>query len=283
MTGLLAYLFYFVASSASTLQRRWLAVNKNVSNEGQLQLAFQSFAFTAVLGLLIPFFIPFHLEGSLLKLALLSMVAGVAGAGFFWASYTAQKHVEAGVTTVLGNVNTPVAIILSTAFLGEGLTPIQLFGTGLLLVGIIVVSQKHRIGRFTFDRYFWLMCGAGAMLGVCLVAERALQLETGFTAGTLFSWWAQLIALGIATYVARSRHAYTAQDVTITGVMRFLQSLSWVVLIFTVGNLSLVASITTFKVVVVFAAAALFLREREDLGRKILGSFIALAGLLLMK
>lgn len=283
MVDLVAYLFYFVASSASTLQRRWLAVNKNITNEGQLQLAFQAFAITAVGGLLIPFFVPFVLTGDPLKLVLLTIGAGVFGAGFFWASYTAQKHVEAGVTTLLGNSYTPIAIILSTLFLHEALKPLQLVGTALLLAGIVVVSKKHQTGKFKFDRYFWLMLASGVMLGVSLTCERALQIETGFTAGTLLSWWAQFVALGIATQLARSKHQYSVSDVATTGVMRLLQSLSWVVLIFTVGNLSLVSAVTTFKVVVVFAAAALFLNEREDLGRKILGSFIALAGLLLMK
>ena len=68
----------------------------------------------------------------------------------------------------------------------------------------------------------------------------------------------------------------------VTGGLRFLQSLSWVILIFMVGNLSIVSSITTFKVVIVFIAAAIFLKERSDLPRKIIGSLVALAGLLLM-
>jgi uncharacterized membrane protein len=43
-----------------------------------------------------------------------------------------------------------------------------------------------------------------------------------------------------------------------------------------------VSSITTFKVVIVSVAAALFLNEKEDLPRKIIGSIIAVIGLLLM-
>lgn len=76
---------------------------------------------------------------------------------------------------------------------------------------------------------------------------------------------------------------YTNKDTLITGALRFLQSLSWVILLFIVGNLSLVSAVTTFKVVVIFIAAAIFLNEREDLPRKIAGSFIAVLGLLLMQ
>ena len=68
-----------------------------------------------------------------------------------------------------------------------------------------------------------------------------------------------------------------------TGILKYLQGLSYVILVFAVGNLSIVSSVTTFKVVIIFVAGALLLRERDDLGRKILGSVVAVIGLLLMK
>lgn len=283
MSALLAYLFYFIAASASPLQRRWLAVHKGGNPEGQLHFAFQVTAITAILGLLLPFFKPLSFSGDILTLTFLTVVCGIFGGGFFWASYAAQKHVEAGVSTLVSNIYTPVTIVLATLFLNEGLTNIQIVGTALLLVGIVIVSQKHRIGRFSFDKYFLLMAASGVMLGICLTAERALQVETGFTGGTLLSWWSQCAMLGLAALITRSKSTYVPGDIAITGALRFLQSLSWVILIFVVGNLSLVSAITTFKVVVIFVAAAIFLSERDNLPRKILGSLTALAGLLLMK
>jgi uncharacterized membrane protein len=128
-----------------------------------------------------------------------------------------------------------------------------------------------------------LMVLSGVMLGVSLTAERALQKETGFTAGTMFSWWSQCAFLGIVTLVTKNKNEYSKKDIAMTGVLRFFQSLSWVIMIFSVGNLSLVSAITTFKIVIIFIAAAIFLNEREDLLRKVIGSFVALAGLLLMK
>jgi len=128
-----------------------------------------------------------------------------------------------------------------------------------------------------------LMLLSGVMLGISLTAERALQKITGFTAGTMLSWWAQCAFLGLVVLVTHSRSNYSKKDIGITSILRFFQSLSWVILIFAVGNLSLVSAVTTFKVVVVFVAAAIFLKEREDLPRKIIGSLVALAGLFLMR
>lgn len=281
MAILLSYLFFFVAATASPLQRRWLSTNRE-NDKGQIHFAFQVTLIVALLGLFLPFISPFYIEGNILKIIGLTIICGLSGAAFFVTSFAAQKHVEAGVSTLLNNIYTPITIALATFFLSEKLTSLQILGTVLLLSGMLVVSKKHRIGRFKFDKYFIMMLSSGLFLGILLTAERALQIATGFTAGTLLSWWVVCVFLGIAVLFTKSRCEYTKKDTLITGGLRFLQSLSWVMLIFVVGNLSLVSAITTFKVVLIFIAAAIFLKERDDLGRKIAGSLIALAGLLVM-
>lgn len=148
---------------------------------------------------------------------------------------------------------------------------------------MFIVSKKHRVGRFRFDKYFLMILASGVMLGILLVAERAMVKMTGFTLGIMLSWFAQFTVLGLVTFFTKSRHSYTNKDVAVTGGLKFLQGLSWVSLVFVVGNLSVVSSITTFKIVIMFIAGALFLNEKEDLNRKIIGSIIAVIGLLMMK
>ena len=283
MAALLAYLFYFVAATASPIQRRWLAVKRETDSRGQVDFAFKVVLINAILGLLIILFEPFQIAGNPRDLFLLALTSGLFGAGFFISSYVAQRHVDAGITTLVSNIYTPITIMLATIFLNEKLTMMQIGGTALLLLSIFLISKKHRVGKLHFDKYFLLMTASGVMLGILLTAERALQKITGFSAGTLLSWWSQCIALGVVSYLTRSKSPHTTKDVAITGVLRFFQSLSWVILIFVVGNLSLVSAVTTFKIVVVFVVGAIFLHEREDLPRKVLGSFIAITGLLMMR
>lgn len=279
----LSYLFYFIAASASPLQRRWLATRNGGSGKDQIDFAFKVTLVGVVLSAAIPFFSPFYIEGDPYRLFLLAFICGICGAGSFITSYIAQKHIEAGITSIVTNIYTPITIVLASILLSEGLTSLQILGTLLLLVAMVVVAKKHRIGKFRFDRYFMLMVAGGIMLGLAITAERALMKITGFSAGTLLSWWSQSAALGIAAFVTKSKHTYIKKDILITGVLRFLQSLSWVTVLFVVGNLSVASAVTTFKVVVIFIAAAIFLKEREDLPRKIIGSLIAVLGLLLMK
>lgn len=281
MAVLIAYLFYFVAATASPLQRRWLAVRRE--QDSQIMLAFHTLLIIAVGGLILPLFSPFSLHGNPLHIFLLSLVCAISGTLFILANYTAQKHVDAGVTNLIINLYTPVSILLATLFLNEALTGKQLLGTALLLSAVVIVSKKHRIGRFKFDRYFLMMVVSGVMLGVAISAERGLMKTTGFSAGTLLSWWSQCLALGVIVLATKSKRVFSVKDTVITGGLRFFQALSWVTLLNVVGNLSVAASVTTFKVVVIFGAAAIWLHETEDMKRKILGCIIALIGLLLMK
>lgn len=283
MLILLSYLYYFIASSANSLHIRYLTKKRDLASMDQIRFTFETFLILSLGSLLFPFFSPFYISGNYLHLILLFLVSGVLGMGCSALFTIAQKHLDAGVTSLVSNIYTPVTIVLSSFFLHEGLTPLQIAGTFLLLIAVVIVSKKHRIGRFSFDKYFLYMVLSGILLGVLLVAERALQNMTGFSAGTMLSWGAQTLFLGLLTLFTKSRHTYTNKEVIGYGFVRFLSATSWVVLVYAVGNLSLVSSITTFKIVVVFIAAALFLHEREDLGRKILGSVIALVGLLLMK
>jgi drug/metabolite transporter (DMT)-like permease len=277
-----SYIFYFIVASASPLWRRWLAKTKNAENNGQIAFAFQVMFVTALLSLFIPFFSPFYISGNNFYLLFLTVVAGIFGAGNVMCSYTAQKYVDAGVSSVIINIYTPITIVFSIIFFHEGLSFMQVIGTILLLVALVLVSKKHRIGKFSFDKYFLLMLLSGVLLACCLVAERALLLTTGFAAGMILTSWSYCIFSGIATLVTHNKSVYSIKDTLLTGGLNFFHNLSWFILLVVVGNLSLVSSVTTFKIVIMFIAGALLLNEREDLPRKIFGSIVAVVGLLLM-
>ncbi|MFZ2149543.1 MAG: EamA family transporter [Minisyncoccia bacterium] len=262
---------------------RWLLRDKSFTPKQQISFTFQCIAVLFAGSLLFPFFSPFFLNPNYSKLFFLALVCGLFGAAFNVLQYVAQKYLEAGVGGLVRNIYTPITILLSSFLLHEGLTPIQIVGTLLLLMSIFIVSKKHRTGKFTFDKYFVLMLLSGVLLSAVLVAERELQRVTGFSAGVMLSWGAQAASLGLLALFIGEKHTYSKKQVLITGGLQFLKAFSYVMLVWVVGNLSLVTSITTFQVILLFIAGAVFLKEREDLGIKIFGSIIAVIGLLLMK
>lgn len=277
----LAYAFYFLAATVAPIQRRWLARR----NEGgdKIDLSFKVSFVRALFVLMLPLFSPFVLSGSFREIGILLLLSAIGGIGYHLSYFTAQRHVEAGVTSVLGNSYTPITIVLSSLLLGESLRGLQVLGAVLLIIASVIVSKKHRIGTAKYDRYFWLMVFSGFSLSILLVADRQLMKITGFTASTVLSWWAVSLGLFVLTLFSKGKTTYTSKDLVVTGGLKFFQDTSWAVLIYVVGNLSIVSAVTTFKIVLVFIIGALFLGEKEDLGRKIMGSLIAVLGLLLMK
>ena len=235
-----------------------------------------------MLGFGLLLFEPFRISGDYVMLATATILCGISGALSYVFLYSAQKHVEAGVTSVVSNIYTPVTIILSFVLLNEKLTNTQIFGATLLCIAMVIISGKHKIGKYTFDKYFLCVLLSGIFLGILITAERYLQKTSGFTAGALLSWWATCFCLGVAALFTKNKYSYSKKDVAITGVLRFAQNVSWVSLVFVVGNLSVVSAVTTFKVVLMFIAGAWLLDEREDLPRKFVGAGVAVAGLLLM-
>ncbi len=277
----LCYIFYFIAATISPLQRRHIAL-KRTNDAGQLDFAFHIMLITFVLSVILVVFKHPELNQSWYVAGFLAVVCGISGATSIGTQYIAQRHVEAGITQLISNIYTPVSIILASLLLNEGLEARQIAGTIILLIAVVLVSSKHRISRWSFDKYFWLNVASGIALAFCLTAERALIKNNNITTGTWLSWGAQVVCLAIAALIAGTRSQHNLKETSATGGLRFLQQISWVVLVTVVANLSLVTAITTFKIVIVFITAAIFLNEREDLKRKIIGSLIATAGLLLM-
>lgn len=279
----LSYLTYFIFSTIAPIQRRFIIARKNPDSNEQIRLAFEVMLILTLGSLVFQFFSPLYFAGSKINLFLLSLACGIFGMGSFIFNYTSQKHIDASITNIVVKIYTPIVIILSSIFLKEGLNNMQIIGTMLLLFAMFIISKKHHIGQFKFDKYLWRMLLGGISLGILLVAERALQKQTGLSASTMLSWGSQCFCLGLATLYFKSKHTYTQKDALSVGLFTLMSSSSYVVLVYNVGNLSLVSSITTFTVVTIFISATVFLKEREDLGRKIFGSIIAVVGLLFMK
>lgn len=146
MAILLAYLFYFVPSTASSLQRRHLALRRD-TYKGQIDFAFRVTLITFVLSFVLIFFKKPEFNQSFTTIVLLMIVCGVTGSIPIAAQYIAQRHVKTGLTTLIGNVYTPITLLLSAILLHESLKSRQIVGTILLLISVVLVSRKHRLGR----------------------------------------------------------------------------------------------------------------------------------------
>lgn len=282
MTAILAYIFFFVAATASPLQRRH---QSKVTKTDPIILAAWTQAFVWVLGLSLLYRADTSSFEWSWHLAFLSLGLLISSPLFFYLSYKSQKHVDATQSIILSNIYTPVAIALALLFLGDALTKTQIIGAIILFFAMILISIE-RVGNksFAFSKHSFEMLTSGIFLGIVLFLEKATMDLVGNRVGIVFSWTAQIIGLFALVYAIRGIHKLpTKREILVSGSLRYAQQLSWVTLLIVVGNLALVSAVTTFKIVFIFLGAFIFLKERDHLARKFLGVAIAIIGLLLMK
>lgn len=122
MAVIFAYIFYFIASSASSLQARWITKKRDLASNDQIRFVFQIVLIAFLGSLLFPLFSPFYLAGNLNHLFLLVLICGIFGAATNICNIIAQKHLDAGISVLVNNIYTPITIVLSSFLLHEGLT-----------------------------------------------------------------------------------------------------------------------------------------------------------------
>ncbi|OGL30456.1 hypothetical protein A3F37_01105 [Candidatus Saccharibacteria bacterium RIFCSPHIGHO2_12_FULL_41_12] len=281
MTAVLAYIFFFVAATVSPLQRRH---QSRRTKTDPIVLAAWTQAFVWVLGLSLLYKADISFSWSW-HLIFLNAGLFICGPLFFYLSYNSQKHVDATQSVVLSNIYTPVAIILAILFLSETLTLQQIMGAIILFIAMLIISIERATSQsFRFSKYSIYMLSSGVFLGIILFLEKATMNLIGNRVGIVVSWTAQTIGLLILAYALRGIHKLpTKREIFTSGALRYAQQLSYVTLLIVVGNLALVAAVTTFKIVFIFLGAFVFLHEKEHLYRKFFGVVIAIVGLLLMK
>ena len=195
-----------------------------------------------------------------------------------------QKHIETAQYSVIRMLQVPISVVISTLFLGEALTLVQTVGMLSILAGVSIVSTGGKIPRLKhFGRYELLTIANSAFLGVYTVFNRYLIEQTSLS--TLMVVWAgiEMIPL-LATIIKRPTQMPAKSDIVLAlgiGATAVLNIVAFWLAVAIAGNVALVSSLSAFRVVAIFAGSYLILKEKNNLTPKIIGSLLAVVGLLL--
>jgi len=195
-----------------------------------------------------------------------------------------QKQIETAQYSVIRMLQVPISVAISTLFLGEALTLVQTVGMLSILAGVSIVSTGGKIPRLKhFGRYELLTIANSAFLGVYTVFNRYLIEQTSLS--TLMVVWAgiEMIPL-LATIVKRPTQMPARSDIVLAlgiGTTAVLNIVAFWLAVAIAGNVALVSSLSAFRVVAIFAGSYLILKEKNNLTPKIIGSLLAVVGLLL--
>lgn len=199
--------------------------------------------------------------------------------------FKSLKITQASRFTVLFSSKTLFAVFGASIFFKEGLTFIQWFGAILIISGVIVISIKNIRTKINAGDLFALF--AAVLFGLANTNDRYLvkffdpysYVVIGFLLPGL------LIAVFYPKKIANLKIYLKKRFLSKMIMLCFLYGLSAVTFfaaLQTTPNSSQLFSINAFGAIITVILSIIFLNEKDNIGRKIIGGLISFAGLLLV-
>ena len=121
-------------------------------------------------------------------------------------AFNANKHIDAGLYTILNNLTPVVAIVCAYIFLAERLTSTQLTGSFIIIGSAFLASLpklKHHAKSNPVGIYFALI--SIVLLGLGVVFEKWMLGRMDFGAYLIFGWGAQALWMAILAWPERKQ------------------------------------------------------------------------------
>ncbi|MBI2430560.1 MAG: DMT family transporter [Candidatus Levybacteria bacterium] len=216
--------------------------------------------------------------GNLLLMAVLYALANTL-------IFNALKQIEASRFAIIFSSRTLFTIFASSLLLKEGLTLQQFGGAFLILTGIVVANMKTKM--FIFGKTEFLVLVAAACFGFALTNDSFLLKSFSLYPYAFINLIFPAIFLFLLNIskIKDGSFFFKAKFFGRMIVISFLYAVS--VLTFfsalqTSGNSSQISAISTVSVIITVILAIIFLKEQENMGKKILGAILSFIGLLLI-
>lgn len=276
---------YFVASSSYSLLQRKYAQSSKIPLKLIPAIVFGLIVYpVAILLALFLGNIWVHWQWQTVSLLLL---AGFAIGAFNVTPFRINKHIDTTQYLIVSNIYTPVVVLIGVFLLGEAFSGLQFVGMTLLILGAILVAAKgFKKSTFSFDKYSVELALLAVLLGIGLASEKAVLSYMSPSAYMIFGWGLQTI---FTFYFARE-DLHHIPKIDREGVVELFQLgtarsghvIGFFMSVALSEKVALMASVTSFRIPLVFVAGYFVLKERDHLVRKLVGVGIATVGLLLL-
>jgi drug/metabolite transporter (DMT)-like permease len=276
---------YFVAASSYSLLQRKYAQSSQIPLKLIPALVFGVMVYPAgVITALCVGDIWIHWQWQSIALLLLAcLTLGL----FNVVPYRINKYIDTTQYLIISNIYTPVVVLIGAFLLHEAFSGTQFLGMGLLITGVVLVAARGlRKGTFSFDRHSAELALLSIFLGIGLGAEKACLSYMSPAAYMIIGWGMQ----AAATFFFARQDLHAIRHIDRTGLKELLQLgtarsghvIGFFMSVALSRNVALMASVTSFRIPLVFIASIFILKERDHLARKFVGVGIATAGLLLL-
>jgi drug/metabolite transporter (DMT)-like permease len=212
---------------------------------------------------------------------LMAILYGLANLSIF----KSLKLTDASQFGVIFQSKNLFAILGTSLIFNETLNTKQWIGALLLILGVVIVSFTKN--KFKFDKGSGLALVAGLLFGLANVNDRFLvnyfDPYSYVVVGFLFP--AVLISaiypkrlLGVKEFLNKS----TIYKMILLCLVYGLSAVAFFAALTTTTNAAQLFTINAFTVITVVVFSIIFLKEKEFMARKVIGSILSLIGLLLV-
>ena len=199
--------------------------------------------------------------------------------------FKATKYLEAAEVSIIATLSSIVTIITAVVFLHEIFTLPRIIGTVLIIAAVIMVSYKTQ--KFKLNKGVWYALMYCLVSGVAITNDTFLLKSTGvfslLTVGWLTPGIFLLIVqprvikkLGYILNWSRLKKLFTMTLVYALGGISFYYAIA------VGGQASQVNTISQSGIILTTLLGALFLNERDSLGKKFVSAFIVVLGVFLL-
>lgn len=280
-----AILVYFVASSSYSILQRKYSLTSKIPLGLIPGLIFAIFVYP--IGLITSSVIGdfwFHVQWQSFALIIL---ASIAIGSFNVAPFKINKYIDTTQYLIISNIYTPIVVLIGVFLLNEPFTLTQTAGMILLVLGAILVAAKGFTKlTFSFDKHSVELAGLAILLGIGLAAEKASLSYMSKSSYMIFGWGLQAI---VTLFLARKDFKYIRRidrsdirQLAELGIARTGHIIGFFLAVALSKNVALIASLSSFRIPIVFIASIFILKERDNLARKFIGVLIATIGIILL-
>ncbi len=221
------------------------------------------------------------LSGNFFLLLLASALWG--GCSIFL--FKALQLIEASEKTILSSLNVVFTIIASVIFLHETFNGQKVFGTVIILASILlVVTLKN---GFKFNRGVVYVLITAVFAGLAIVADSAnVQHYNVITYNTFQNFLTGFIILAFAPKSLQQWRCFVEPSFLTKmlplGIFSTAQGILYLTALTYGGNTAQVGTIRQASTIVTVLLAVIFLRERNNLWRKLLAAVLVTFGVFLL-
>ena len=193
----------------------------------------------------------------------------------------AYKLIEASEVGILGSAQKMWSVVGAFIFLGEPFSALKIIATVVIIIGVIIASWKHH--TLKWDKGALFVIGAGMLFSVADIAGYyLLQTMNTFSFTALGHLFPVILLLAIRPSTIKHLRFYTKRSnfikISIQSVFDITGTFCFFYAYTLAHNASTITPLTASRVILTVILGAIFLRERDNLVKKIIGGLIIVFG-----